>query len=50
MGAGGRGGRVEVLANTHENFTGGTAFVDRSDSRGGLFYRELGTDDGIQDS
>ena len=42
--------RVEALPNTHENFTGGATFVDHSDSRGSLFYRELRTDDGIQDS
>ena len=38
-----------VLANTHENHTGGTTFVDRSDGRGSLFHRKLRTDDGIQD-
>ena len=36
--------------NTHENFTGGATFVDHPDSRGSLFYRELRTDDGIEDS
>ena len=42
--------RVEALPNTHENLTGGATFVDRSDSRGSLFYRELRTDDRVQDT
>jgi hypothetical protein len=42
--------RVEALPNTHENFTCGAPFVDHSNSRGSLFYRELRTDDGIEDS
>ena len=42
--------RVEALPNTHENFTGGATFVDRSDSRGSLFYRELRIDDRVQDT
>ena len=36
--------------NTHENFTGGATLVDHSDSRSSLFYRELRTDDRVQDS
>ena len=43
-------GRVEALPNTYENFTGGATFVDRSDSRGSLFYRELRIDDRVQDT
>jgi len=42
--------RVEALPNTHENLAGGATFVDHSDSRGSLFYRELGTDDRVQDT
>ena len=36
--------------NTHENFTGGATFVDRSDSRSSPLYRELRTDDRVQDT
>ena len=42
--------RVEALPNTHENLTGGATLLDRSDSRSSLFYRELGTDDRVQDT
>jgi hypothetical protein len=43
-------GPVEALPNTHENFTGGAPFVDRSDSRSSPLYRELRTDDRVQDT
>jgi len=42
--------RVEALPKTHENLTGGATFLDRSDSRSSLFYRELRTDDRVQDT